>query len=239
MCGRYVLATSVDILASYFDAELRAKLPELPPSWNVAPTDLVPAITADARGKRRIEHYRWGLVPPWSKGLSFAANTINARAESVATKPSFRAAFRSQRCIVPADGYFEWATTPSELKQPYYLLRADGAPLSFAGLWESWPAPVGPDEPPVWIHTCAIITTAANSDVESVHHRMPAILENGEASWRWLDPELDDRDELEALLQPASPGTLLCRRVSAAVGNVRNNSSQLIEEVPVGETTLF
>jgi putative SOS response-associated peptidase YedK len=239
VCGRYVLATSLPVLASYFDADYGRELEELPPSWNVAPTDVVPALTADADGARRIAHYRWGLVPSWSKGLSYGANTINARAESIATKPSFRSAFRSRRCIVPADGYFEWATTPSELKQPYYLLRADGAPLAFAGLWEAWPAPVSPGQPTHWVHTCAIVTTAASSDVDAVHHRMPAILEPGDASSRWLDPELHDRDELEALIRPAPAGTLLRRRVSSAVGNVRNNGAQLLDELPVGETTLF
>jgi putative SOS response-associated peptidase YedK len=190
----------------------------------------IPAITAGADGARALQVYRWGLVPPWAKGLSFGANTINARAESIATKASFRAAFQSRRCIIPADGYYEWKTTPGEVRQPYYFTRRDQAPLAFAGLWEAWRSPQQGAEHAGVIYTCAIVTTQANDDVEAIHTRMPVILENDGAIDHWLDRDLHDREELEALLVPAPPGTLARRRVGAAVGNVRNDRPDLITE---------
>ena len=137
MCGRYVLATPVGELAAYFSAQMSPTLSEsVRPSWNIPPTTNIVIVTADRSGSRDLGLFRWGLVPSWAKDLSFGAKTINARAETVATKPSFRSAFRSQRCIIPADGYFEWKTTAGEVKQPYYFTRRDGSPLAFAGLWE-------------------------------------------------------------------------------------------------------
>lgn len=233
MCGRFVLASSVGEIARYFEAAFDAQQAEgFHASWNIAPTRRIPAITADPEGHRHLDFYRWGLVPAWAKGLSFGANTINARAESVATKPSFRSAFRSRRCIIPADGYFEWKTTPGEVKQPYYFTRADGGPLAFAGLWESWHSPIEDPSGEHAVITCAIVTTDASEDVTSIHNRMPAIVESDGAMARWLDPDLHDRDELEALVVPAAVGTLARRRVGPAVGSVRNDGPQLIDELP-------
>jgi putative SOS response-associated peptidase YedK len=232
MCGRYVAVTPPEELASYFSASLSPELEaEFRPSWNVPPTTRVAAVTAGAEGDRLLAPYRWGLVPSWAKGLSFGANTVNARAESIATKASFRSAFRSRRCIIPADGYYEWRTTSGEVKQPYYFTRADGAPLAFAGLWEAWRPPVGPDELVGWVLTCAIVTTEAGADVQEIHTRMPVILEPGDLWDVWLDPELHDPHELGSLLRPATAGTLLRRRVAKAVGSVRNDSPALIDEV--------
>jgi putative SOS response-associated peptidase YedK len=231
MCGRFVLATSVPEIANYFRATFEPIVSEsVRPCWNVPPTMSIPAITARSNGDRRLGTLRWGLVPPWAKGLSFGANTINARAESIATKSSFRSAFRSQRCIIPADGYFEWKTTPGEVRQPYYFTRSDEAPLAFAGLWEAWrPSQRGAEGSDV-IYTCAIVTTEANADVEAIHTRMPVILDDDGTIDRWLDSELHNRDELEAMLTPAASRTLVRRRVGAAVGNVRNDSPDLIAE---------
>jgi putative SOS response-associated peptidase YedK len=226
-----VLATSVPEIASFFGATFEPFVAEsFKPSWNVPPTMAIPAITAHADGARRLQTYRWGLVPPWAKGLSFGANTINARAESIATMASFRSAFRSQRCIIPADGYYEWKTTPGEVRQPYYFTRSDREPLAFAGLWEAWRSPQLGAEGAGVIYTCAIVTTEANDDVEAIHTRMPVILENDGAIERWLDRHLHDRDELEAMLIPAKAGTLARRRVGAAVGNVRNDRPDLTAE---------
>jgi putative SOS response-associated peptidase YedK len=230
MCGRFVLATSVPEIASYFHATFEPIVAEsVRPSWNVPPTMSIPAITARSNGERRLGTLRWGLVPSWAKGLSFGANTINARAESIATKSSFRSAFRSQRCIIPADGYFEWKTTPGEVRQPYYFTRSDQSPLAFAGLWEAWRSPQRGAEDSV-IYTCAIVTTEANPDVEAIHTRMPVIFDDDGTIDRWLDGDLHDRDELEAMLVPAQAGTLVRRRVGAAVGNVRNDRPDLITE---------
>jgi putative SOS response-associated peptidase YedK len=231
-----VLATSVPEIASFFSATFEPGAAEsFKPSWNVPPTMAIPAITAHRDGIRRLHTYRWGLVPPWAKGLSFGANTINARAESIATKASFQSAFRSQRCIIPADGYYEWKTTPGEVRQPYYFARSDLEPLAFAGLWEAWRSPQRGAEDSGVIYTCAIVTTEANEDVEAIHTRMPVILEHDGAIERWLDVDLHDRDELDAMLTPAQAGTLARRRVGIAVGNVRNDRPDLITEELVNQ----
>ena len=232
MCGRYVLATPVSELSAYFSAQMSSSLSEaVRPSWNIPPTTNIIAVTADRSGSRNLVLLRWGLVPPWAKDLSFGAKTINARAETVATKPSFRSAFRSQRCIIPADGYFEWKTTSGEVKQPYYFSRKDGAPLAFAGIWECYQLLSETGESPRSIFTCAIITTAASSDVEEIHNRMPVILGEQSLWGRWLDGALSDREESLAMCQSAPPGTLVKRRVTSLVNSVKNNGPELIEEL--------
>jgi len=232
MCGRYVLATPVGELAAYFSAQMSPSLSDsVHPSWNIPPTTDIIAVTADRSGSRNLDLFRWGLVPSWAKDLSFGAKTINARAETVATKPSFRSAFRSQRCIIPADGYFEWKTTAGEVKQPYYFNRRDGSPLAFAGLWERYELQSEAHEQSRSVFTCAIITTAASSDVEAIHNRMPAILDGRESWGRWLDGTLSNREELLAMCQPAPSGTLRVQRVASLVNSVRNNGPELIEEL--------
>ncbi len=232
MCGRYVLATPVEELAAYFSAQVPPSMADgFHPSWNIPPTSNIVAVTADPDGQRSLNRFRWGLVPSWAKDLSFGAKTINARAETVATKPSFRSAFRSQRCIIPADGYYEWKTTAGEVKQPYYFTRRDGSPLAFAGLWERYQFHHEADGQPRSLVTCAIITTAASSDVEAIHNRMPAILTGGDLWGRWLDGALGDREELLAMCRPAPPGTLVTKRVASLVNSVRNNGPELIEEL--------
>jgi putative SOS response-associated peptidase YedK len=231
MCGRYVSVTPPEEVAAYFAARYSAALSELVrPSWNVPPTTDVLAVTAGREGGRDLVALRWGLVPGWASGLSFGAHTINARAETIATKPSFREAFRTKRCLIPADGYFEWKTTPGEVRQPYYFTRTDGSLLAFAGLWEAWRPPLAADTTSPWFYTCAIVTTGANADVEEIHTRMPAILEP-DVFDLWLSRENSDVDELAGLLHPASPGTLVRRRVGRAVGNVRNDGPELIDEL--------
>ncbi|HUY06873.1 MAG TPA: SOS response-associated peptidase [Acidimicrobiales bacterium] len=232
MCGRYVLATPVAELAEYFSAQLPPGLWEsFRPSWNIPPTTNIIALTADSSGSRDLGLFRWGLVPRWAKDLSFGAKTINARVETVATKPSFRSAFHSQRCIIPADGYFEWKTTAGEVKQPYYFTSHDESPLAFAGLWERYELHTRADEATRSISTCAIITTEAGKDVETIHNRMPAILDEPDTWGRWLDGALNDREELLAMCRPAPPGTLKSRRVEILVNSVRNNGPELIEEL--------
>jgi putative SOS response-associated peptidase YedK len=230
MCGRFVLASSTLDIIKYLSAHIEPEfVTELKPSWNVPPTTNILAVTADSSGRRTLKRLRWGLVPPWAKDLSFGANTINARAETVSTKPSFRSAFRSQRCIIPADGYYEWKTTPGEVKQPYYFTRADGTPLAFAGVWERWQMEGTSQGSRLEILTCAIITTAANSDVAEIHHRMPVILEKGDGWGRWLDGSMCDEEELLGLCRPSPPTTLTRWRVASTVNNVRNDGPELIE----------
>ena len=215
MCGRYVRKKEGAVRLDVFDRlERRAAWRE---SFNVAPTMRVPVIR-ESGGIREMVEMRWGLVPSWAEAGRKLPMMHNARGETIAKLPSFRAALRSRRCLFPASGYYEWmAGTP---KVPYYFESADGGLLAFAGIWENH-AEFG--------DTVAIVTTTPNREAGVVHDRMPVILRS-EAWARWLDVEpLGDGDRGE-LLQPAPDGTLIVRRVGPAVGNVRNDSEDLIKE---------
>jgi len=234
VCGRYVLATPIDELASFFEARRAAGLGgDWAASYNIAPTKTVVCLAPDADGGRVLDAYRWGLIPSWAKDPAIGNRLFNARSETVAVKPSFRGAFKSRRLVVVADGFYEWRRGPGARRQPYFLSRSDRAPMAFAGLWESWHDPATADDDSAWVHSCTIITTAANDEVSPIHDRMPVVLEH-DALEAWLDPSVAARDELEALLRPASPGTLAVRAVGPRVGNVRNNGPDLIEEVAPG-----
>jgi putative SOS response-associated peptidase YedK len=234
VCGRYVLATPIDELASFFEARRAAGLVgDWAASYNIAPTKTVVCLAPDADGGRVLDAYRWGLIPSWAKDPAIGNRLFNARSETVAVKPSFRGAFKSRRLVVVADGFYEWRRGPGARRQPYFLSRSDRAPMAFAGLWESWHDPATADDDSAWVHSCTIITTAANDEVSPIHDRMPVVLEH-DALEAWLDPSVAARDELEALLRPASPGTLAVRAVGPRVGNVRNNGPDLIEEVAPG-----
>lgn len=233
MCGRYVLATPIDELVSFFEASLAPGVSaEYRPSYNVAPTDTVLGlIEEDSRG-RVLEEFRWGLIPSWMKNPTSVSRTFNARAESVATKPSYRAAFNARRLAVVADGFYEWRKDEHGKRQPFYFSRADHEPMVFAGLWEVWRDPSARDADAKWLRSCAVITTDANREVAPVHDRMPVILES-DALERWIDPAAGGRDELKALLVPAHDGTLSSVPVDRRVGSVANNDPGLI--APVGE----
>lgn len=233
MCGRFALITPPVRLARYFQATLGDSLdPERRPSWNVAPTTQVLGVSAQRSAgsddlTRTLTPFRWGLVPSWSKDASSGNRLFNARGETVTTKPSFRAAFKARRIIIPADGFYEWQKLDDGTKEPNYFTRADGEPLAFAGLSEWWRDKNGPDdaEPVV---SCTIITTAAGPDMDGIHDRMPVIL-NPDTFDVWLDPETDDTSELTALLRAAPDGTVVHHPVSSRVGSVRNNDAELIE----------
>ena len=243
MCGRIALYSDPDFLSRIFDAQLGLDVdPDARRSWNVGPMRSVlavaevPDVDAGPGGgvHRELGRYRWGLVPSWSKDPSTGNRTFNARAETVATKPSFRAAFTARRLAVVADGFYEWKPGPGRTKQPYYFTRADGQPLALAGLWEQWwggpgAAATPEDERPV-LRTCTVITTEAGADMGNIHHRMPVVLEPGVLE-EWLDPSNRDRPELESLLVPSPEGTLVHRAVGRAVGNVRNDGPELIAEL--------
>lgn len=232
MCGRYVLVTPVDELADYFSAAVSPGVAEqFGPSWNIPPTRNVLAVAAEGEGDARtIDQYRWGLVPSWAKDLAMSSRTFNARAETVATKPTFRAAFSARRLIVPADGFYEWSTAPGDHKQPYLFSRRDGAVLAFAGLWEVW-RDRRDGVPDAWLRSCTIITTVAGSDVAGVHERQPVVLEP--SAWAtWLDPGGAERGELESLLVSSPAGTLERRAVPGAVGDVGDDGPSLLARTP-------
>ena len=211
----------------HFDVE---EPPEeaLPPSWNVAPTDPV-HVVAVRHDRRRLAVARWGLVPSWKKDTKGAARLINARRETVTTTPAFRAAFARRRCLVPADGYYEWKTEGGQ-KQPWYLTSRDGAPLAMAGLYE-----VRKDDDGAVLWTCTVITTSAPDDLGEIHDRTPLLVP--QQDWaRWLDPAVEDPGP--DLLVPGTPGVLDAWPVGRAVGNVRSQGPQLVEPVPVTPTLL-
>ncbi|MBK9178254.1 MAG: SOS response-associated peptidase [Acidimicrobiales bacterium] len=227
MCGRFASATPPDRLARYFDAALGAEA-LLGPSYNVAPTNDVYVVVDTAEG-RTVEAFHWGLVPIWAEDLAVGNRMINARGDTLATKPAFRSAFQKRRCLVPADGFYEWRSVPGQRrKQPYYIHRVDGEPLAFAGLWEVWRGPDRAGDP---VRSTTIVTTDANDLVRPIHDRMPVILPP--SAWdAWLDPDNHDTAALGRLLVPAPPELLLLTPVSTAVNNVRNEGPELIEPDP-------
>jgi len=222
MCGRYAMTSSAHALADVFSVEV---LPGVSPRYNIAPTTSVPAVVVDDSGARTMAAFRWGLIPSWAKDRKGAARMINARAETVASKPSFRAAFRRRRALVVADGFYEWeriGAGRSAKKIPHLVQLKDGAPFGMAGLWERWVDPETDEE----LRTCTIITTEGNAVMRPIHDRMPVILPD--THWeRWLDPLMHDKDALVEMLVPYDPGEMQERRVSAAVGNVRNQGSEV------------
>jgi putative SOS response-associated peptidase YedK len=219
MCGRYTLSTSIDKLAEEFD--LSGSLPDLQSSYNVAPTQEVPAVM-EGNGGRRLEMLRWGLIPSWADDPGIGNRMINARSETVAEKPSFRRAFKERRCLIPADGFYEWQKTNGS-KQPFYFRMKDWRPFAFAGLWESW---YGDGE----IRSCTILTTAANNLVGEIHPRMPVILPH-EVYDLWLDSTVQDRDQLLSLLAPYPTEDMEAHPVSRRVNNPSNNEPQCVESV--------
>lgn len=234
MCGRFVSSSSPEKIASYFEVEeIDGELAGRSPNYNTAPTNQVMVVYEDA-SVRRLAPFRWGLVPSWAKDTAIGSRLINARAESVADKPSFRSAFVRRRCIVPADGFYEWTTDPNDpRKQPYYIHRPDGEPYAFAGLWEVWRPKTetadGSDEP---LRTCTIITTAANHKMAGLHDRMPVILERDD--WEaWLSPENHDKDLLGSLLVPAADDLITFHAVSKDVNNARSRGEHLLDPVVV------
>lgn len=226
MCGRYALYGPRSWLRDQFRLDDCA---ELAPRYNIAPMTRVPAIRQDATGRRSADLYRWGLLPGWAKDPSLAAKLANARAETVAEKPAFGSAFRRSRCLVPANGFYEWKAVERErrtIKEPYYIRPADEDQLfGFAGLAERWVSPEGEV-----IYTCCIITTDANALMAPIHNRMPVILESADYE-AWLDPANADPERLRTLLRPAESQSLLAYPVGRAVNFSRNDTPDLIRSM--------
>lgn len=224
MCGRFVAITDPDGLARFLVVDDR-ETDVLPPSYNVAPTDEVyAAVVRD--GRRILATLRWGLVPFWADDPRSGSRRINARSESAANTPAFRDAFARHRCLVPADGFYEWRTGPGGTKVPHFITAADGGLLAFAGLWDSWRGD-GRDAP---LRTCTILTTAANRRVAELHDRMPVVLPP--AAWEeWLDHDHPDPRALRHLLVPAPDDALAFRPVSQEANSPRNNHPGLLDPV--------
>ena len=233
MCGRYSLKP-VD------PAQLRERFPIgeslaiTPPYYNITPSSEVLAVTTDRAGHPRGEHLRWGLIPNWAKSTKVGFKMINARAETLGERPAYRAAFERFRCLIPADGFYEWQAVPSESrKQPFHITRADGELFAFAGLWSVWHRGE-PEE----LRSCTIITTAANSAVAKVHDRMPVILPR-DAESLWLARNAQ-ADELRALLGGLPAEELALRPVGPAVNDARCDGPEcLLDPPPPAQETLF
>lgn len=221
MCGRFTMVRLSDFTDVF--PWIRAPAVEPPPRYNIAPGQPVAAALNCA--EPAIEFLRWGLVPAWADDPCIGDRLINARAESIAAKPSFAASLRRRRCVIPASGFYEWRSEPDGRRTPIYITRRDGAPIAFAGLWDVWHAPDGSE-----LRTCAIITVPAAASVRAIHHRMPAILRRGDVR-QWLKPgEVQPEDVLPAL-RPWDEDDLLCREVSRLVNNPRNDVFECIRPV--------
>jgi len=204
-----------------------------PVASNTVDSNTVVSSTGEptSTAQRQLRIVRWGLVPFWAKDVKIGSRMINARAETVAEKPAFRRAFAGRRCLLPADGYYEWQQQPGGPKQPIYISRTDGSPLALAGLYELWRDPsVPPDDADAWLWTSTVITTSAPDELGHIHDRMPMVIDP--ASWGdWLDPANHDVSDLRSLLVPAAASGLRTYPVSTAVNSVRNNGPSLIDPV--------
>lgn len=236
MCGRYAHSATEARLVAEFDVDrVVDQLPGV--DFNVAPTDQVPAVLTrmDAESgepQRRLASLRWGLVPSWAKDVKIGARMINARLETVAEKPAFRKAFATRRCLLPADGYYEWRTIESAtggkpIKQPFFIHHPDQATFVMAGLYEFWRNPDLPsDDPAAWVRSCTVITTEATDSLGHIHDRMPLTVP-AEHQGSWLDPALTEPAEVLELIMVSDQ--LEAYPVSRAVGNVANNGPELVE----------
>ncbi len=225
MCGRFSLTTPMEALRRLFDFPER---PNLAARVNIAPSQEVAALRlgpGDVRA-RHLVALRWGLIPSWAKEPGIGNRMINARAETIAEKPAFRAAFRHRRCLIPADGFYEWKTERGR-KQPYRIALESGAPFAFAGLWERWEGAIGGVRGEGAVESCTIVTTEANERLRAIHHRMPVILAP-ETYDLWLDPKTPG-DQARALLGPAPSEWFTCFRVSPKINNPAHDDPALIE----------
>ena len=255
VCGRYASSRKPEDLVEEFEISAPGanRVEEaLAPDYNVAPTKPVYAVLERSPSsrddpdpepvQRQLRVLTWGLVPSWAKDPSIGNRMINARMETVAEKPAYKRAFASRRCLLPADGYFEWYPTQvagkggKPLKQPFYIHPRDGGVLAMAGLYEIWRDPgKAEDDPDRFRWTCTVLTTQAEDAVGHIHDRMPLMVER-ERWQEWLDPAISGRDDLLSLLVPAAPGRLEAFPVSTDVNNVRNNGPELVEPIPAEDS---
>jgi putative SOS response-associated peptidase YedK len=222
MCGRFVGCRQLDELKEFFPID-RANC-DVTANFNVAPTQEILAIY-NHEGENWLDKFHWGLVPFWAKDPSIGSRMINARAETVAEKPSFKNAFKKRRCLIIADGFYEWKG-PKGRKQPMLITLPDKKPFAFAGLWETWRK----NDPQTPYRSCTIITTEASPSIRDIHHRMPVILKP-EVYRRWLDPENEDITDLKRIIKTESLSELISYPVSKQVNSTRNNDASIIEPI--------
>ena len=218
MCGRFTMTANPEELMARYGVEQLTF--EYQPRYNIAPTQMISAVI-DTQGERRIGQLRWGLIPSWAKDEKIAYSTINAKAETVHEKPAFRNSFKRKRCLLPADGFYEWQKTDGT-KQPMRIMLKDKSIFSMAGIYDTWVSPEG-----IKMHTCSIITTKPNKLMEPIHDRMPVILRREDEAI-WLDREKQDVELLHSLLVPYPEEEMFAYPVAAMVGNVRNDVPECI-----------
>ena len=218
MCGRYRLSRRKQLVEEYFDTVSGEE--EWTPRYNIAPTQPIPVIRQNPKEPiRELSLMRWGLIPSWAKDPSVAAKMINARSETAATKPAFRDALKSRRCLIPADGFYEWKRD-GKTKQPFCFEVNDGELFAFAGIWDRWKDPNGG-----WIKTCSILTTTPNAVAAGVHDRMPVILDRGSYDL-WLDPGMTKVEAVRELLKPCDAERMRCYPVSTRINHVANDDEE-------------
>jgi putative SOS response-associated peptidase YedK len=226
MCGRYKLSRRKQVVEEYFDTAVSYE-PDWAPRYNIAPTQPIAVIRQNPKEPvRELSLMRWGLIPSWSKDSSGAARMINARSETASTKPAFRDSLKSRRCLIPADGFYEWKRD-GKTKQPYCFEVNDGELFAFAGLWERWKDPSGE-----WVKTCSILTTIPNAVTAPVHDRMPVILDP-DAYELWLDPGMTSVDAATDLLKPFDARLMRCFPVSTKINSVANDDEECSAPVEV------
>ncbi len=228
MCGRYTQKAKAPELTQAFALTEPPEL-DLQESYNAAPTQTLPVIPNATGGARVVAPFRWGLVPFWAKDIKIGSRLINARAEGIATKPSFRAAYKYRRCLIPTTGFYEWKREgKGNPKRPMFITMRGDEPFAFGGLWERWKSPGGD-----LLHTFTIITTEPNGLIAQLHNRMPVIIRREDFD-TWLDVDLTDRAVLDPLLAPIDPGNMVAWEVSTRVNNVRNDDADLTAPVDGG-----
>jgi putative SOS response-associated peptidase YedK len=228
MCGRYRLSRRKQVVEEYFDTAPWDE--EWSPRYNIAPTQPVPVIRQHPKEPvRQLSLMKWGLLPSWAKDASGAAGMINARSETAATKPAFRDALKSRRCLIPADGFYEWKRD-GKIKQPFCFEVNDGELFAFAGLWDRWRDPAGN-----WIKTCSILTTTSNAVTSALHDRMPVILDPDNYDF-WLDPGMTDAQVVSELLEPCDARLMQCYPVSTRINHVINDDEECSSSVALAET---
>ncbi len=220
MCGRFTLTVQAEILRDLFELET---IPDLTPRYNIAPTQEVAAVRQTEQGSRELVRLRWGLIPSWADSPAVGVRMLNARSETVAGKPAFRSAFRQRRCLIPADGFFEWQNQMGR-KQPFYFRLRDGKPFALAGLWEHW------QQGARIIESCTVLTTEANEIVRPLHERMPVILPPS-AYETWLDPKMQRTEVLLPLLAAYPAGEMIAHPVNMRVNSPRNDDEECVQSV--------